>query len=138
VPEEKDVGNVSWVLAAVELTRLVGATVNETGIGAPHALALFEHVLAPACITSDHPQYLAFIPNAPTKAATAFDLGVSATAVYFGSWMEGSGAVHTENEVLTQLANEFNFWLHVDGAYGLAAMLSPLAHTRSMPNTLTH
>ena len=27
-----------------------------TGIGAERALALFEHVLAPACITTDHPQ----------------------------------------------------------------------------------
>ena len=72
-------------LSEAELQRLVGTTVTENGIGAARALALFEHVLAPACITSDHPQYLAFIPNAPTKAATAFDLVVSATAVYSGS-----------------------------------------------------
>lgn len=103
-------------LSETELRRLVGTTVNEHGIGASRALALFEHVLAPACITSDHPQYLAFIPNAPTKAATAFDLVVSATAVYSGSWMEGSGAVHAENEVLTWLAHEFDL---PDGAGGV-------------------
>ncbi|MGH3705484.1 MAG: aspartate aminotransferase family protein, partial [Agromyces sp.] len=65
-----------------ELRRLAGRTIDEQGIGAARALALFEHVLAPACITTDHPQYLSFIPTAPTKAATAFDLVVSASALY--------------------------------------------------------
>ena len=120
-------------LSETELRRLVGATVTENGIGASRALALFEHVLAPACITSDHPQYLAFIPNAPTKAATAFDLVVSATAVYSGSWMEGSGAVHAENEVLTWLANEFGMPRGAGGAFvqgGTIGNLSALVAAR--------
>ncbi len=120
-------------LPEAELNRLVGPTVNEAGIGASRALALFEHVLAPACITSDHPQYLAFIPNAPTKAATAFDLVVSATAVYSGSWMEGSGAVHAENEVLTWLANEFGMPTGAGGVFvqgGTIGNLSALVATR--------
>jgi hypothetical protein len=90
-----------------ELRRLAGRTVSENGIGAERALAVFEHVLAPACITTDHPRYLSFIPTAPTKAATAFDLVVSASAVYGGSWLEGSGAVYAENQVLAWLAAEF-------------------------------
>ena len=120
-------------LSETELRRLVGATVTENGIGASRTLALFEHVLAPACITSDHPQYLAFIPNAPTKAATAFDLVVSATAVYSGSWMEGSGAVHAENEVLTWLANEFGMPRGAGGAFvqgGTIGNLSALVAAR--------
>ncbi len=76
-----------------ELRRLAGRTVSEGGMGAERALAVFEHVLAPACITTDHPRYLSFIPTAPTKAATAFDLVVSASAVYGGSWLEGSGCL---------------------------------------------
>jgi glutamate/tyrosine decarboxylase-like PLP-dependent enzyme len=94
-------------LAALELARLAGRTIREDGIGAARAVSVFEHVLAPACITTDHPQYLSFIPTAPTKAAIAFDLVVSASALYGGSWLEGAGAVHAENEVLTWLANEF-------------------------------
>ncbi|HEY2556537.1 MAG TPA: aspartate aminotransferase family protein, partial [Diaminobutyricibacter sp.] len=82
--------------AEYELRRLAGNTIVEGGIGARRALELFENVLAPACITTDHPQYLSFIPTAPTKAATAFDLVVSASAVYGGSWLEGSGAVFAE------------------------------------------
>src|ERR1700712_3681546 len=85
-------------LPEFELRRLAGQTVSETGIGAERALALFEHVLAPACITTDHPRYLSFIPSAPTKAATAFDLVVSASAVYGGSWLEGAGAGYAEKQ----------------------------------------
>ena len=81
-------------------------TINETGLGGSKALKVFEEVLAPACISTDHPGYLSFIPTAPTEAATLFDLVVSATSVYGGSWLEGSGAVFAENEVLSWLAKE--------------------------------
>jgi glutamate/tyrosine decarboxylase-like PLP-dependent enzyme len=81
-------------------------TISETGLGGTKALKVFEDVLAPACISTDHPGYLSFIPTAPTEAATLFDLVVSATSVYGGSWLEGSGAVFAENEVLAWLAKE--------------------------------
>jgi len=81
-------------------------TISETGLGGSKALKVFEEVLAPACISTDHPGYLSFIPTAPTEAATLFDLVVSATSVYGGSWLEGSGAVFAENEVLDWLAKE--------------------------------
>ena len=93
--------------AAAELERLAGGSISREGIGARRALGLFEHVLAPACLSTDHPGYLSFIPSAPTKASLAFDVVVSASAIYGGSWMEGAGAVFAENEVLRWLAAEF-------------------------------
>ncbi len=81
-------------------------TVNEAGLGGDAALAVFTDVLAPACLSTDHPGYVSFIPTAPTAAATAFDLVVSASSIYGGSWMEGAGAVFAENEVLAWLATE--------------------------------
>ncbi|WP_337002045.1 MULTISPECIES: pyridoxal phosphate-dependent decarboxylase family protein [unclassified Microbacterium] len=90
-----------------ELRRLVGPTITDAGLGAARALSVFEHVLAPACLTTSHPLYLSFIPTAPTMAAIAFDLVVSASGLYGGSWLEGAGAVHAENEVLAWLASEF-------------------------------
>lgn len=116
-----------------ELRRLAGRTVSEDGMGAERALAVFEHVLAPACITTDHPRYLSFIPTAPTKAATAFDLVVSASAVYGGSWLEGSGAVYAENQVLTWLATEFGLPPGAGGVFvqgGTLGNLSALVAAR--------
>lgn len=83
-----------------------GKTVTEEGLGGTEALKVFAEVLAPATISTDHPGYLSFIPCAPTEASKLFDLVVSASSIYGGSWMEGAGAVHAENEVLAWLAAE--------------------------------
>lgn len=63
-------------------------------------------MLAPACISTDHPGYLSFIPASPTEASSLFDLVVSASSIYGGSWLEGSGAIYAENQVLDFLARE--------------------------------
>jgi L-2,4-diaminobutyrate decarboxylase len=83
-----------------------GQTITATGLGGMRALSVFADVLAPATISSDHPGYLSFIPTAPTEASTLFDLVVSASSIYGGSWMEGAGAVYAENQVLEWLAHE--------------------------------
>ncbi len=89
-----------------ELLSQAGQTVTEQGLGGHTALKLFEEVLAPATISTDHPGFLSFIPNAATKASTLFDLIVSASSIYGGSWLEGSGAIFAENQVLAWLAKE--------------------------------
>ena len=91
-------------LSPAELEKLVGETVTPGGIGGPEALRLWAEVLGPACLSVDHPRYLSFIPNAPTKAATYFDMLVAASNVYGGSWLEGSGAVFAENQALRWVA----------------------------------
>lgn len=90
----------------LELQALAGETITEEGIGGEAALNLFAEVLAPATISIDHPNYLSFIPAAPTEAASLFDLVVSASSIYGGSWKEGAGAVYAENQVLQFLADE--------------------------------
>lgn len=89
-----------------ELLAQTGQTITEAGLGGQAALDLFGEVLAPATISTDHPGYLSFIPCAPTEASKLFDLIVSASAIYGGSWMEGAGAVFAENQVLSWLAAE--------------------------------
>ena len=89
-----------------ELKELAGQTITEAGLGGHEALKLFGDVLAQATISTDHPGYLSFIPTAPTEASTLFDLVVSASSIYGGSWMEGAGAVYAENQVLAWLAKE--------------------------------
>ncbi len=87
-----------------ELAAAAGNTITEDGLGAA-ALDLFTSALAPACISTDHPRYLSFIPCAPTEAATLFDLVVGASCIYGGSWLEGAGAVFAENQALRWLAD---------------------------------
>lgn len=89
-----------------ELTKLAGQTITEAGLGGGAALDLFGEVLAPSTISTDHPGYLSFIPSAPTEASKLFDLIVSASAIYGGSWLEGAGAVYAENQVIEWLARE--------------------------------
>ena len=88
-----------------ELRALAGPTVTPGGIGGLEALRVFGEVLAPACISVDHPRFLSFVPAAPTDASILFDLVVGASNVYGGSWLEGAGAVFAENEALRWIAD---------------------------------
>ncbi|WP_104435702.1 pyridoxal-dependent decarboxylase [Kineococcus xinjiangensis] len=88
-----------------DLATAVGQTVTAAGLGGKQALDLFCDVLAEACLSTDHPRYLSFIPCAATEASTLFDLIVGASSVYGGSWMEGSGAVYAENQALRWIAD---------------------------------
>jgi glutamate/tyrosine decarboxylase-like PLP-dependent enzyme len=118
-----------------DLDRLASGSITADGIGARRAIGLFENVLAPACISTDHPGYLSFIPSAPTKAALAFDVVVSASAIYAGSWMEGAGAVFAENEVLHWLAGEFGLPAGAGGVFvqgGTIGNLSALVAARDV------
>ena len=88
-----------------ELRAMAGRTVTPEGLGGLEALRVFADVLAPACISIDHPRYLSFVPAAPTEASILFDLVVGASSIYGGSWLEGAGAVHAENEALAWIAS---------------------------------
>jgi glutamate/tyrosine decarboxylase-like PLP-dependent enzyme len=115
------------------LSENAGPTVTEEGLGGLKSLKLFENVLAPATISTDHPGYLSFIPCAPTEAAKLFDLIVSASAIYGGSWMEGAGAVYAENEVLAWLAKEAGLPAEAGGVFvqgGTLGNLSALVAAR--------
>lgn len=88
-----------------ELERMVGQTIRPEGRNGLDVLREFLEVLAPACISVDHPLYLSFVPGAPTESSVLFDLLVSASNIYGGSWLEASGAVYAENQALRWLAN---------------------------------
>ena len=116
-----------------ELFSKAGQTVTEQGLGGHQALELFEKVLAPATISTDHPGFLSFIPNAATEASSLFDLIVSASSIYGGSWMEGSGAVFAENQVLSWLAKEVGLPESAGGVFvqgGTVGNLSALVAAR--------
>ena len=91
-------------LSEAELFAQVGNTITAKGLGGKEALDVFTSVLAKACISTDHPRNLAFIPSAPSEYANLFDLVVGASALYGGSWQEGAGAVFAENQALRWIA----------------------------------
>ena len=91
--------------SSVELAADCGPTITTDGLGGGEALRLYAEVLAPACISVDHPRYLSFVPCAATESAVLFDLVVGASSVYGGSWLEGAGAVFAENEALRWIAD---------------------------------
>ena len=88
-----------------ELLEVAGNTITHNGLGGKEALRIFTDVLAPSCLSTDHPSYLAFIPSAPSEHATLFDLVVGASAIYGGSWLEGAGAVFAENQALRWISD---------------------------------
>ena len=89
--------------SAEDLFKEVGNTITAKGLGGHEALEVFTNVLAKACISTDHPRNLAFIPSAPSEFANLFDLVVGASALYGGSWQEGAGAVFAENQAIQWL-----------------------------------
>ncbi|HEY7380525.1 MAG TPA: aminotransferase class V-fold PLP-dependent enzyme [Gaiella sp.] len=88
-----------------ELAALAGPTVTQQGLGGDEALRVFAEVLAPACVSIDHPRFLSFIPSAPTEAAMLFDLVVGVSSIFGGTWIEAAGAIHAENEALRWVAD---------------------------------
>ena len=118
---------------AGELHAMVGQTISARGMGGLEALRVFADVLAPACISVDHPRFWSFVPTAPTEAAILFDLVVGASAIYGGSWMEGAGAVFAENQALRWIADLAGFPVGAGGVFtpgGTYGNLSALTAAR--------
>jgi len=116
-----------------ELRDAAGITITPAGIGGLDALRVFEEVLAPACISVDHPRFLSFVPAAPTEASMLFDLVVGASSVYAGSWLEGAGAIYAENEALRWIADLVGLPAEAGGVFvsgGTAGNLSALIAAR--------
>jgi len=117
-----------------ELYFLVGETITKAGLGGENVLKLFTEVLAKACISTDHPRYLAFIPSAPSEYANLFDLVVGASALYGGSWLEGAGAVFAENQALRWISNLAGMPISAGGVFvsgGTIGNLSALVVARA-------
>jgi glutamate/tyrosine decarboxylase-like PLP-dependent enzyme len=116
-----------------ELRALAGPTITTNGLGGLEALRIFGDVLAPACISVDHPRFLSFVPAAPTLASILFDLVVGASSIYAGSWLEGAGAVFAENEALRWIADLAGLPAEAGGVFvsgGTAGNLSALVAAR--------
>ncbi len=104
-----------------------------SGVGGHEAMRLVREVMMPACRPMDDPMNLAYVPTAPTFAATMFDLVVSASSIFGGNWEAGAGAIAAENQVLRWLADLAGLPDTAGGVFvsgGSAANLSALVTAR--------
>jgi len=116
----------------VLLPQLEGV-ITEEGLGPMKAFEIFKDVVAANSLSTDHPRYLAFVPNSPTIAASLIDVVVSASSMYGGTWLEGSGVVAAENQALRFIADMIGFPVTSGGVFvsgGTAANLSALLAAR--------
>ncbi len=108
-------------------------TIAPSGLGAHEAMRIVREVMVPSCRPMDDPMNLAYVPTAPTVAATMFDLVVSASSIFGGNWEAGAGAIAAENEVLRWLAGLAGLPDTAGGVFvsgGSAANLSALVAAR--------
>ena len=130
--------HLDWPAAPVELGRRAGPTITAEGIGGEEALRIWSDILVRSTIPIDHPGHLAFIPGAPTMASALFDLVISTSATYGGTWIEGAGAVWAENQVLAWLAGLAGMPEGSGGCFvtgGTAGNLSALVAARHAATT---
>src|SRR5690349_15875723 len=118
-----------------QLDAVFGGLLGEEGIDPDQVLGIYTSTIAPAVISADSPRFLGFIPSAPTKASLLFDMLVSCASIQGISWLEASGAVHAENQVLRLVADAAGLPPEAGGAFvsgGSAGNLSALAVAREM------
>lgn len=119
---------------AAELAAVLEGVVSPGGIGGHEALRIFREVLLPACRPMDDPVNLAYVPTAPSIAATVFDLVVSASSIFAGNWESGAGAIAAENQAIAWLAGLAGLPEGAGGVFvsgGSAANLSALVTARA-------
>ncbi|HEY6795622.1 MAG TPA: pyridoxal-dependent decarboxylase [Kineosporiaceae bacterium] len=116
-----------------QLDAVFGGLLGPDGTDPDQVLGIYTSTIAPAVISADSPRFLGFIPSAPTKAALLFDMLVSCASIQGISWMEASGAIHAENQVLRWLADLAGLPPSAGGVFvsgGSAGNLSALAVAR--------
>ncbi|MCH9721128.1 MAG: aspartate aminotransferase family protein, partial [Actinomycetia bacterium] len=109
--------------------------IDEYGRDPREVLDTYVQHIATNVLSTDSPRFFGFIPAAPTKAALLFDTVVSIASLQGCSWLEASGAIVAENQVLRWLADLAGMPPSAGGTFvsgGSAANLSGLAVAREI------
>lgn len=88
-----------------DLQEWIGETITEEGIKGSKVFDIFKNKMLKATIPADHPRHLAFVPAAPSRAATLFDVVTSASGVHGAYWMTGAGGIYGENQAMQWLVD---------------------------------
>ncbi|GAA2357635.1 pyridoxal phosphate-dependent decarboxylase family protein [Nonomuraea africana] len=123
-----------------KLDAALAGLITPEGNDPAKVLDLYDQQLSRAVISADSNRFLSFIPAAPTKAALLFDMVVSCASLQGISWLEASGAIAAENQVLRLIADRAGMPATAGGCFvsgGSAANLSALVvarDTAGLPN----
>jgi aromatic-L-amino-acid/L-tryptophan decarboxylase len=118
-----------------ELHHLLDGLLSEQGRDSDEVLGIYSSIIAPTVISADSPRFLGFIPAAPTKASLLFDMLVSCASIQGISWLEASGVIAAENQVLRLIADQAGLPAGAGGCFvsgGSAGNLSALAVAREV------
>ncbi|GGR28415.1 pyridoxal phosphate-dependent decarboxylase family protein [Agromyces mediolanus] len=118
---------------AHELAAGLDGAIGAEPLGLDAAMRLYVQHIEPTIASSRSPRYLAYIPAAPTPAATAFDMLVSAFALHGDGWEDCSGAIAAENQALRVIADRAGLPAGAGGCFvsgGSAGNLSALVVAR--------
>jgi len=88
-----------------EMQSALAGCITPEGLGIERSWEVFERSVLANTIGIDGERFLAFIPSSPAASAAWIDAVVGATCMPAESWMEASGAVAAENQVLDLLAS---------------------------------
>lgn len=114
--------------------------ITDEGVGIAAAWEELRDTVLPTAIPADHPRYLAFIPGAPTVAASLADMSLSAAAIYGGSELEAGAVVRAERAALRWLADVLGLPAEAHGTFvsgGSLANLSALVAARHRRREMT-
>jgi len=118
-----------------KLDSVLAGLIGPSGHDPRRVLSVYDDHLSQAVISCDSPRFLSFIPAAPTKAALLFDMVVSCASLQGISWLEASGAIAAENQVLRLLADMAGMGEAAGGCFvtgGSAGNLSALVVARDV------
>ena len=118
-----------------KLESVLAGLIGPEGHDPRRVLSVYDDHLSQAVISCDSPRFLSFIPAAPTKAALLFDMVVSCASLQGISWLEASGAIAAENQVLRLIADMAGMGPEAGGCFvtgGSAGNLSALVVARDV------
>ena len=109
--------------------------IDDYGRDPREVLDTYVQHIAANVLSTDSPRFFGFITAAPTKAALLFDTVVSIASLQGCSWLEASGAIVAENQVLRWIADLAGMPPSASGTFvsgGTAANLSALVVAREI------
>jgi glutamate/tyrosine decarboxylase-like PLP-dependent enzyme len=107
--------------------------ITRSGAGTAAAWRTLRDQVVPTAVRSDHPRYLAFVPQAASVASVAADLVISAAGIYAGGEFDAGLVVAAERAAAAWLADLVGLPADAHGVFtpgGTVANLSALVAAR--------